>query len=248
MEKYKAFFRKNKKAVTAAIIAVVILAVGIAGCCVAGSARGEDSGTGQAPAQQQETNPVTVMKEETAKEALETDSTDSRFPSATTAGSVYTEPATADGDTDSSLPPSSSSQHVEIPENSTRSGGGTTSVHQHEWVNHTIQVWVPKIVTIVDQPEQTVFGARFYTMNNSGDYVANGPTYWFENGFTQDDLKSLIKEGLMNADENGLYNGVYYGNYQNVTKTIPAVTHQEDQGHYENNVDFQYCSSCGQRK
>ena len=85
-------------------------------------------------------------------------------------------------------------------------------------------------------------------MSEPGKYIANGPTYWFENGFTKDDLKEIIKNGLLHADENGLYNGVYYGNYQNVTKTIPAVTHEEDKGHYEDITDYQYCSVCGQRR
>lgn len=131
------------------------------------------------------------------------------------------------------------------------SGAGSTAsagTHTHQWVAHTSQVWVSNIVTVVDTPAQTVHGARFYTMQSDGTYIANGPTYWFENGFTRDDLKSIIREGIKNADENGLYNGVYYGNYQNVTKEIPAVTHTEDQGHYETQTDYAYCSICGQRR
>ena len=29
---------------------------------------------------------------------------------------------------------------------------------------------------------------------------------------------------------------------------VPAVTHEEDQGHYEDRVDYQYCSVCGARR
>lgn len=74
--------------------------------------------------------------------------------------------------------------------------------------------------------------------------------YWFENGFTQEDLKAIMKEGIRNADANGLYNGVYYGNYVNVQKTVKTGSYQEDQGHYETQtyVDYQYCSVCGARK
>lgn len=119
--------------------------------------------------------------------------------------------------------------------------------HQHDWQAHTAQKWVSDIVTVIDEPEQTISGAKFYTMHENGEYVADGPVYWLEDGFTQDDLKEIIREGILNADENGLYNGVYYGNYQNVSKTIPAVTYQEDQGHYESYIDYYYCA-CGARK
>ena len=39
----------------------------------------------------------------------------------------------------------------------------------------------------------------------------------------------------------------YIGNYVNRTKTIPAVTHTEDQGYWETYVDYQYCD-CGARR
>lgn len=63
-------------------------------------------------------------------------------------------------------------------------------------------------------------------------------------------MKNIISEGRKNADENGLYNGVYYGNYQNVTKTekVEVGSHQEDQGYYEEYIDYQYCSICGAKK
>lgn len=108
------------------------------------------------------------------------------------------------------------------------------------------------MVTVDDYETKTISGVRFYTMSSENTYIANGPTYWFENGFTQADLKAIISTGLKNADSNGLYNGVYYGNYQNVTKTeqVKVGSHQEDQGHYETQtyVDYQYCTVCGQKK
>ncbi len=119
---------------------------------------------------------------------------------------------------------------------------------QHTWVDHTATVWVENWVTVVDEPEKTVDGVQFYTLSETGEYIANGPVYWFENGFTQADLQAIIVEGIKNEDENGLFQGVYYHNYQNVTKTVPAVTHEEDQGYYEEVVEYQYCSQCGQRK
>lgn len=136
---------------------------------------------------------------------------------------------------------------------SSTAGSGSSASHTHSWKNHTAtrQVWVSNMVTVPDYETRTVYGARFYTMSGDGTYVANGPTYWFENGFTTADLQDIIRTGIKNADENGLYNGVYYANYQNVSKTVQVQvgSHQEDQGHYETEsyVDYQYCS-CGARQ
>ncbi len=137
---------------------------------------------------------------------------------------------------------------------SSNSGQSSAQPHSHTWVDHTAskQVWVSNIVTVPDYETQTIYGARFYTMNSDGSMTANGPTYWFENGFTKDDLKAIIRNGIKNADENGLYNGVYYGNYQNVTKTeqVQVGSHEEDQGYYEEQsyIDYQYCAVCGERR
>lgn len=119
-------------------------------------------------------------------------------------------------------------------------GGGSAAAHQHTWVDHTTRVWVSKMVTVVDQPAKTVSGGQLYTEQPDGTWLSNGETYWFENGFTLDDLKAIIKDKMKNEG--------YIGGYVNRTKTIPAVTHQEDQGYYEQRVDYQYCSGCGQRR
>lgn len=123
------------------------------------------------------------------------------------------------------------------------------TAHKHVWHEHTVKQWVSNPVTVPDYKETTVYGARFYILENDGSYIAKGPTYWFENGFTKDDLKAIIYEGIKNADENGLYNGVYYGNYQNVQKTelVRSGSHQEDHGYYKSVVDYLYCD-CGARK
>ena len=57
------------------------------------------------------------------------------------------------------------------------------------------------MVTVTDYETQTIRGAKFYTYNGTNElgqptYIANGPTYWFEDGFTQDDLKNIISEGM----------------------------------------------------
>ena len=103
------------------------------------------------------------------------------------------------------------------------------------------------MVTVPDYETQKVYGARFYVPTDvPGQYIAKGPEYWFENGFTLDDLKAIIFNAMKNADENGLYNGVDYSSYQNITKTVQVQvgSHQEDHGHYETYVDYEYCD-CG---
>lgn len=127
----------------------------------------------------------------------------------------------------------------------------STPAHQHSWTQHTAQRWVSNMVTVPDYETQTVYGARFYVPTGTpGQYIAKGPEYWFENGFTRDDLNAIIVNALRNADENGLYNGVDYSSYQNIEKTVQVQvgSHQEDHGYYEDYVDYVYCSSCGARQ
>lgn len=138
--------------------------------------------------------------------------------------------------------------------NSGNAGGSdkpSTPAHQHSWTQHTAQRWVSNMVTVPDYETQTVYGARFYVPTGTpGQYIAKGPEYWFENGFTMDDLNAIIFNALRNADENGLYNGVDYSSYQDIEKTVQVQvgSHQEDHGYYEDYVDYVYCSSCGARQ
>lgn len=111
--------------------------------------------------------------------------------------------------------------------------------HTHQWKDHFAQRWVSNWVTVEDTPAQTIEGAQLYTEQPDGTWVSNGETYWFENGFTHDDFKVILKNKIKNEG--------YIGNYVNRTKTVPAVTHEEDQGYYEKYVDYQYCD-CGAEK
>ena len=137
----------------------------------------------------------------------------------------------------------------------TSSGKGTSSSsHVHDYQPHYAKRWVSNIVSVDDYETQTIYGAQFYTLGGydaSGQpiYYSNGPIYWFEEGFTMDDLKAIIHTGLANMDENGLYQGVYYGNYVNRTKTEKKKvgSHTEDHGHYETYIDYWQCA-CGAKK
>ena len=127
--------------------------------------------------------------------------------------------------------------------NNSGSSGSTSQeskpAHTHSWKDHTSQRWVDKWVTIVDTPAQTIQGAQLYTKHSDGDWYGDGKVYWFENGFTHDDFKEILKDKIKNEG--------YIGNYVNRSKTVPAVTHEENQGYYETYVDYQYCE-CGATK
>lgn len=116
------------------------------------------------------------------------------------------------------------------------------TVHEHSWGSPYYVVdkeakyeWV----TVVDSPEHTVAGAQLYTEQPDGTWLGNGEIYWFENGFTIDDLKEIIVDKMLNEG--------YIGNYVNIEKTVPAVTHEEyqevspEEGHNEYK-----CTVCGE--
>lgn len=84
----------------------------------------------------------------------------------------------------------------------------------------TEKVWVPNVVTIVDHPARN---ERVYT----------GSKYVFSyDGYTTTDKKDLRNHGYMLAKKHiEDTNYVIYPIYE--TRTIPAVTHTEDRGHWE---------------
>lgn len=73
--------------------------------------------------------------------------------------------------------------------NSSQSSSSAQPAHVHSWKDHTTQRWVSNIVTVVDTPAQTINGAQLYTLHSDGEWYSDGEIYWFENGFTIDDLK-----------------------------------------------------------
>ena len=190
------------------------------------------------------------LEENVAKNPNVSDQTKQDAAAADTEVNVYDDPKTATSADNKAASSKDTSQNTSSGTDSGRSGsagskgsGSNSSSdqtaktsHTHKWKSHTAKRWVSNWVTVVDTPARTVYGARLYTENSDGTWTANGETYWFENGFTSSDLAAIIKDKMKNEG--------YIGNYQNVSKTVPAVTHQEDQGYYEEYVDYQYCG-CG---
>ena len=271
MEKVKMFFKRNKKIIVP-IIVVLLLAIGVGACL------GVRLGAAPFQSMEKEVSFGQVSSSENSKlnenKAAEKKD-DSSKAGASKAESSQTEntskPDSSSKETDNAGNSSTSGGSAGVESGSAASGSGrggdggsahtpqsSASSHSHVWKDHiaTKQVWVPNMVTVDDYETQTISGAQFYTFSGYNElgqptYTSDGPTYWFENGFTMDDLKEIIVEGLRNADETGCYNGVYYGNYVNRTKTenIKVGSHQEDHGSYqtETYVDYQYCD-CGARR
>ena len=124
--------------------------------------------------------------------------------------------------------------------------------HEHSWQEHTAATkqWIPNIVTVDDYETKTIYGAQFYRVISDTEMIGDGPIYWFENGFTYDDLEAISYNALVNGDQ-GVIDGICYSQYVNVQKTkdIKVGSHEEDHGHYETStkVDYYYCN-CGATK
>lgn len=116
------------------------------------------------------------------------------------------------------------------------------AVHEHTWGSPYYVVDKDaeyENVTIVDTPEHKVYGAQLYTQHDDGKWYSDGEIYWFENSFTLDDFKAILADKIKNE--------AYIGNYLNLEKTVPAVTHEEyqevspEEGHNEH-----VCTVCGE--
>lgn len=100
--------------------------------------------------------------------------------------------------------------------------------HQHVWHDHIAQRWVENIVTVPDyETQKTPVGTNFI---------------FSYDGYTTSDIEDakahaveLIYAGL---PDNYRTETIYE------TQTVQVGSHQEDQGWYEDYVDYQYCD-CG---
>ena len=118
--------------------------------------------------------------------------------------------------------------------NTGNSGGSdkpSKPAHQHSWKQHTAQKWVSNMVTVPDYETQKVVVGTLYI--------------FAYDGYTTDDTnnarahsKELILAGLPD-------------NYRTKTiyeeKQVQVGSHQEDHGHNETYVDYEYCD-CGARR
>ena len=131
--------------------------------------------------------------------------------------------------------------------------------HTHVWKEHTAQKWVPHIVTVVDQPEQnikySIYRMYWYTTGtweetrdaerfNTWYHSEEGGLYPLYHPYKKPEDNPLFLAYDKNGNPTYINDHVIAGPYY---ETIPAVTHEEDHGHYETYVDYYYCD-CGATK
>lgn len=115
--------------------------------------------------------------------------------------------------------------------NSGSSDKPSKPAHQHSWKQHTAQKWVSNMVTVPDYETQKVAVGNRYIFAHDGyttDNINNAKAH----------AKELILAGLPD-------------NYRTETiyeeKQVQVGSHQEDHGHNETYVDYEYCD-CGARR
>ncbi len=110
-------------------------------------------------------------------------------------------------------------------------GVGWYSLKQGDWEYGTKKVWVPKIVTVVDQPEYTT-NEWAYTFGDGTQFKmthkADTPEGQTEYEAVQDYIDQLDAEGKDNGySTRDIYEDVVH----------PAITHTEDRGSYQTVID-----------
>ena len=131
--------------------------------------------------------------------------------------------------------------------------------HTHVWKEHTAQKWVPNIVIVVDQPQQnikySIYRMYWYTTGtweetrdaerfNTWYHSEEGGLYPLYHPYKEPEDNPLFIEYDKNGNPTYINDHVIAGPYY---ETIPAVTHEEDHGHYETCFDYYYCD-CGATK
>ena len=224
LEQIKNMISKNKKIVIAIILIIILsLVIGIAFASKPSDNKKTESQTEQKIDVSEENN---NKEEEDKKEENENSKTDKNTDNSNT---TSTTKDNNNSSTDSNKKDTSSSNSG----NSGNSGSNKPSkpAHQHSWKQHTAQKWVSNMVTVPDYETQKVaVGTNFifaedgYVASNINDAKAHA--------------KELIKAG-------------YIGNYRTETiyeeKQVQVGSHQEDHGHHETYVDYEYCD-CGARR
>lgn len=150
---------------------------------------------------------------------------------------------------------------VSSPQNTT-DAAAPADVHTHKWTEHTAKRWHENIVTVIDEPEQR----KSYTLYR---------IYWYNTG-SWEETRDPDRFSQWNHDMSGgplspnsinmatvpencpLFNGynslgqpTYTNDHVVITglyDLVPAVTHEEDQGWYEEYVDYIWCPECGAKK
>lgn len=224
LEQIKNMISKNKKIVIAIILIIILsLVIGIAFASKPSDNKKTESQTEQKIDVSEENN---NKEEEDKKEENENSKTDKNTGNS---NSTSTTKDNNNSSTDSNKKDTSSSNSG----NSGNSGSDKPSqpAHQHSWKQHTAQKWVSNMVTVPDYETQKVpVGNRYI---------------FFYDGYTTDninDAKAHAKELILAGVDDGYRTETIYE-----TKQVQVGSHQEDHGHNETYVDYEYCD-CGARR
>lgn len=224
LEQIKNMISKNKKIVITIILIIILsLVIGIAFASKPSDNKKTESQTEQKIDVSEENN---NKEEEDKKEENENSKTDKNTDNSNT---TSTTKDNNNSSTDSNKKDTSSSNSG----NSGNSGSDKPSkpAHQHSWKQHTAQKWVSNMVTVPDYETQKVAVGNRYIFAHDGyttDNINNAKAH----------AKELILAGLPD-------------NYRTETiyeeKQVQVGSHQEDHGHNETYVDYEYCD-CGARR
>lgn len=224
LEQIKNMISKNKKIVIAIILIIILsLVIGITFASKPSDNKKTESQTEQKIDVSEENN---NKEEEDKKEENENSKIDKNTDNSNT---TSTTKDNNNSSTDSNKKDTSSSNSG----NSGNSGSDKPSqpAHQHSWKQHTAQKWVSNMVTVPDYETQKVAVGNRYIFAHDGyttDNINNAKAH----------AKELILAGLPD-------------NYRTETiyeeKQVQVGSHQEDHGHNETYVDYEYCD-CGARR
>ena len=115
--------------------------------------------------------------------------------------------------------------------NSSNSDKPSKPAHQHSWKQHTAQKWVSNMVTVPDYETQKVYVGTRYTFAYDGYTTMSAAD-------ADNHSMELILAGV---PDNYRSEDIYE------TKQVQVGSHQEDHGHNETYVDYEYCD-CGARR
>lgn len=246
VENIKNFLNKNRKIIIiAALMLIIIVALVIFWAVSNGSNSDTDSKTVNKAAGSEEgkiSADNNIFENSMAENNVNGDSNKSSSSSA--ASGQSTSGITSNGGTNKNTADNTTGNDV------------NNSAHVHKWIDHTAKRWVPKKVTVVDEPEKTQkvtvyklywWDSKKWTETKDSAVFDDWYKKKFEWMVEYRYPDNMPPELYIGEDENG--NPQYTNDHSIITyyETVPAVTHEEDQGYYQTYVDYQYCE-CGARR
>lgn len=243
LEQIKNMISKNKKIVIAIILIIILsLVIGIAFASKPSDNKKTESQTEQKIDVSEENN---NKEEEDKKEENENSKTDKNTDNSNTTSTTKdnNNSSTDSNKKDTSSSNSGNSNSGNSGNSNSNSGSSSNTgnsggsdkpskpAHQHSWKQHTAQKWVSNMVTVPDYETQKVYVGTRYTFFYDGYSTMSAAD-------ADNHSMELILAGL---PDNYRSNDIYE------EKQVQVGSHQEDHGHNETYVDYEYCD-CGARR